>query len=269
MADPQAAEAAIPLMPVMPVNVWTVSVQDDPATSEAILQLPEALLKAHDWRPGDVLSYEELPHAEAQAEGADSSSVSDADSLGSKVAVRLPSIRLINLSREERKSAKQGQGQGRGMPSPGYPETSENPPSPITEVSHASQVHEASQPGVTIPEDAEMPLFLVDTVVMHRHRYAVRARSQVHALDTVVCGYAEPFSQERIDESIFCSREVTQAEFLQEPEMAQKTAGFNAQAVSDRFIHVVDYKDRPQRISGSSGSSGSSDSSGAHSGGNT
>jgi hypothetical protein len=39
---------------------WTLTVQEDPATGDAILNLPEDLLKAAGWQEGDVLNWIDL-----------------------------------------------------------------------------------------------------------------------------------------------------------------------------------------------------------------
>jgi hypothetical protein len=60
----------------------------------------------------------------------------------------------------------------------------------------------------------EEKLYLVETVSMFRHRYAVRARSLEHAKDTVVCEEANELSQEHIGENIVSGREITEEEYL-------------------------------------------------------
>jgi hypothetical protein len=61
----------------------------------------------------------------------------------------------------------------------------------------------------------EEKLYLVETVSMFRHRYAVRARSLEHAKDTVVCEEANELSQEYIGENIVGGREITEEEYLE------------------------------------------------------
>jgi len=63
--------------------------------------------------------------------------------------------------------------------------------------------------------ETEEKLYLVETVSMFRHRYAVRARSLEHAKDTVVCEEADELSQEHIGENIVSGREITEDEYLQ------------------------------------------------------
>jgi len=41
-------------------NTWTLEVQEDPATGDAILQFPEDLLEAAGWQEGDVLKWKDL-----------------------------------------------------------------------------------------------------------------------------------------------------------------------------------------------------------------
>jgi len=41
-------------------KTWTLEVQEDPATGDAILQFPEDLLEAAGWQEGDVLKWKDL-----------------------------------------------------------------------------------------------------------------------------------------------------------------------------------------------------------------
>ena len=41
-------------------NRWTLEVQQDPATGDAILELPQDLLDSSGWKEGDVLDWKDL-----------------------------------------------------------------------------------------------------------------------------------------------------------------------------------------------------------------
>jgi len=63
--------------------------------------------------------------------------------------------------------------------------------------------------------ETEEKIYLIETVSMFRHRYAVRAQSVEHAKDIVTCEEAEEISQEYIGENIVGGREITEDEYLQ------------------------------------------------------
>jgi len=63
-------------------------------------------------------------------------------------------------------------------------------------------------------KDTEENLYLVETVSIFRHRYAVRARSLEHAYDSVTMNEATELSQQHIDENIVSGRKITQEEYL-------------------------------------------------------
>ena len=64
-------------------------------------------------------------------------------------------------------------------------------------------------------KDTEENLYLVETVSIFRHRYAVRARSLEHAYDSVTMNEAAEFSQQHIDENIVSGRTITQEQYLE------------------------------------------------------
>lgn len=41
-------------------NKWTLEVQEDPETGDAILQFPDELMEQAGWREGDVLDWKDL-----------------------------------------------------------------------------------------------------------------------------------------------------------------------------------------------------------------
>lgn len=63
-----------------------------------------------------------------------------------------------------------------------------------------------------------MPLYMVETVSIFRHRYAVECKESEHATDTVVMGLDDvnfkEFSQEHVDECITSVREIDTEDFL-------------------------------------------------------
>jgi hypothetical protein len=63
-------------------------------------------------------------------------------------------------------------------------------------------------------KETEENLYLVETVSIFRHRYAVRARSLEHAYDSVTMGEVNELSQQHIDENIVSGRKITQEEYL-------------------------------------------------------
>lgn len=87
-------------------------------------------------------------------------------------------------------------------------------------------------------EKEELPLFIVETVLSHRMRYAIRARSAEHAMDTVTCREQEglqEYDQNYLDELIFSTRQVGLAEYL---------ASFDVPSDPDlkmRYVHTIAY----------------------------
>jgi hypothetical protein len=41
-------------------NKWTLEVQEDPATGDAILEFPEELMEQAGWKEGDTLTWKDL-----------------------------------------------------------------------------------------------------------------------------------------------------------------------------------------------------------------
>lgn len=90
-------------------------------------------------------------------------------------------------------------------------------------------------------KEKEMKTYLVETVSMFRHRYAIRAESLEHAYDTVVCNEAEEFSQKHIDENIVSGRELSEEEYLK---MFDEDNEYLKDGVTEsklRYIHTIDY----------------------------
>ena len=62
-------------------------------------------------------------------------------------------------------------------------------------------------------------LYLVETISMHRIRYVVECKEEVHALDEVIMHATggesiKEFSQQHLDEVISSSREISRIEYL-------------------------------------------------------
>ena len=85
------------------------------------------------------------------------------------------------------------------------------------------------------PEQPDMPLFIVETVLSHRMRYAVRARSAEHAMDIITMEEANEFDQNFLGEQIFSTRQVSIDEFLNSAELPTDPKAKLA------YIHTVDY----------------------------
>lgn len=95
----------------------------------------------------------------------------------------------------------------------------------------------------TVEAKEELPIFIVEAISMFRMRYAVRARSAEHAMDTVVCEQAEEMSQEHLDEVISSTRQVTEAEYLQMFDADNDYLRSWETEAKLRYIHTVDYKE--------------------------
>jgi len=61
-----------------------------------------------------------------------------------------------------------------------------------------------------------MPLYIVETVQIFRHCYAVQCEKAEYAKDYVTCNEVEEFGQTHLDEIITSAREVTSAEYIQQ-----------------------------------------------------
>jgi hypothetical protein len=92
-----------------------------------------------------------------------------------------------------------------------------------------------------VKKDQELKTYLVETVSMFRHRYAVQARSLEHAYDTVVCNEAEEFSQHHIDENIVSGREITKAEYLKLFNEDNDYLKNHVDEFKLKYIHTVNY----------------------------
>ena len=90
-------------------------------------------------------------------------------------------------------------------------------------------------------------LYVVDVMTTFRMRYVVKARSEEHALDEVVCNEHDTefkeFSQEHIGTHIFSSREVDTKEYL---ELFEKDNYYLKSWTNEQkfvMINHIDYKD--------------------------
>lgn len=61
-----------------------------------------------------------------------------------------------------------------------------------------------------------MPLYIVETVQLFRHAYAIECEKDEYAMDYVTCNEVEEFGQVHLGETITTTREVTVAEYLSE-----------------------------------------------------
>jgi len=92
-------------------------------------------------------------------------------------------------------------------------------------------------------ERNDMPIYVVDTISVFRIRYAVRARNEEHAMDSVVCNEAEEVSQKFVDENIISAQQVTEEEYLA---MFDKDNDYLKNWLPEQKlarIHVIDYND--------------------------
>jgi len=91
-----------------------------------------------------------------------------------------------------------------------------------------------------------MPLYLVETVSIFRHRYVVDAKKEEHAADEVVYNMTDSdfkeFSQHHVDECITSIREIKNEEF--EPLFDKDNdylKDWTLQSKRDKFINVIEY----------------------------
>ena len=91
-----------------------------------------------------------------------------------------------------------------------------------------------------------MPLYLVETVSIFRHRYVVEAKEEEHAADEVVYNMADSdfkeFSQHHVDECITSVREIKDEEF--EPLFDKDNdylKDWDPQLKRQKFINVIEY----------------------------
>jgi hypothetical protein len=96
-----------------------------------------------------------------------------------------------------------------------------------------------------------MPLFVVETIRMYRHRYVIEGKELDHAFDAVVCDEAQEFSQMHLGENIVTGREITYEKFHHMSAALEKHGdGTSYQPESgspwmgEKMIHVIDYRDK-------------------------
>lgn len=95
---------------------------------------------------------------------------------------------------------------------------------------------------VTKKENMEdLKLFLVETVSIFRHRYAIKAKSLEHAYDTVVLEEATEISQKHIDENIVSGREITEEEYIKMYDEDNEYSSSWDKSKKLSYIHIVDY----------------------------
>jgi hypothetical protein len=61
-----------------------------------------------------------------------------------------------------------------------------------------------------------MPLYIVETVQMFKHTYAIQCEKGEYAEDYVTCEEVEEFGQKSLGETITSVREVTTSEYLEQ-----------------------------------------------------
>jgi hypothetical protein len=91
-----------------------------------------------------------------------------------------------------------------------------------------------------------MPLYLVETVSIFRHRYVVDAKKEEHAADEVVYNMTDSdfkeFSQYHVDECITSIRHIKDEEF--EPLFDKDNdylKDWDPQLKRQKFINVIEY----------------------------
>lgn len=92
-------------------------------------------------------------------------------------------------------------------------------------------------------KETEENLYLVETVSIFRHRYAVRARSLEHAYDSVTMGEVNELSQQHIDENIVSGRKITQEEYLAIFDQDNDYLQSWTEEQKLQPIHTVNYQD--------------------------
>lgn len=93
-------------------------------------------------------------------------------------------------------------------------------------------------------KETEENLYLVETVSIFRHRYAVRARSLEHAYDSVTMGEVNELSQQHIDENIVSGRKITQEEYLAIFDQDNDYLQSWTEEQKLQPIHTVNYQDQ-------------------------
>jgi hypothetical protein len=92
-----------------------------------------------------------------------------------------------------------------------------------------------------------MPLYLVETVSIFRHRYVVEAKEEEHATDEVVYNLSDSefkeFSQQHVDECITSVREIKDEEF---ESLFDKDNDYlkdwDPKLKREKFINVIGYE---------------------------
>ena len=90
-----------------------------------------------------------------------------------------------------------------------------------------------------------MKTYLVETVVIFRERYAIKARSESDALDTIVMNEAEPFDSKFIDENILSVRKIKKSKLRDLTDQKWLT--------EEQMIHEVEYDEEPTPSDGGDG----------------
>lgn len=90
----------------------------------------------------------------------------------------------------------------------------------------------------------EMKTYLVETVSIFRHRYAIRAHSLEHAYDSVVMKEVDELSQKHIDENIVGGREITEKEYLEIFDQDNDYLQSWTDEQKLKQIHTIDYEDQ-------------------------
>ena len=88
---------------------------------------------------------------------------------------------------------------------------------------------------------SDLKIFMVETVSIFRHRYAVKAKSLEHAYDTIVLEEAKEFSQKHIDENIVSGREISEEEFVKIHDEDNEYLSSWDKSKKLSSIHIVDY----------------------------
>jgi hypothetical protein len=83
----------------------------------------------------------------------------------------------------------------------------------------------------------EMPLFIVEQLVNHRVRHAIRAKTAEHAMELVALGESEEFDQNHVGSNVLSARQVGMQEYLDSFELPSDPE------LKKLFIRVVDYKE--------------------------
>lgn len=93
-------------------------------------------------------------------------------------------------------------------------------------------------------KDTSENLYLVETVSIFRHRYAVRARSLEHAYDSVTMNEVTEFSQQHINENIVSGRKITQEQYLEIFDQDNDYLQSWTEEQKLQPIHQINYQDQ-------------------------